>query len=314
MPKSEINLKNFLDQLKKIDVNELLIKAKTLKFEDIRTIKFVDLLKITKNKYFLPLIGISIASLITILFSIPSFKSLLRLQNKSKLYSIESSYLDQLSKELDKNENINQIYEASLPEVESLVAKQSSLIYLTNILDNAASRSLVDIIEFRPIEEQELATCSSLTDQELNESNSFSSSQSNTFFEDEEFNDEEFNDDFVDDDFGDSLNENSASAREADIQALLYDNAISNESISQDSSSNLSINSFKANYFELLLEADYINLINFLRSIQEYKIFITPVCFQPRVATSNQGFEESTSQSQSSGLVRARLIINLPTN
>ena len=43
MAKTEVNLKNFLDQLKKIDVNELLVKAKTLKFEDLKTFKFSDL-------------------------------------------------------------------------------------------------------------------------------------------------------------------------------------------------------------------------------------------------------------------------------
>ena len=45
------NIQDFIGQLKKIDVGNLLEKAKTLRVEDFRNIKISDLSKIKDNKY-----------------------------------------------------------------------------------------------------------------------------------------------------------------------------------------------------------------------------------------------------------------------
>ena len=57
------NIQDFIGKLKKIDVGNLLEKAKTVKVEDFRNIKFSDLSKIKDNKYFYPISGFLFASL-----------------------------------------------------------------------------------------------------------------------------------------------------------------------------------------------------------------------------------------------------------
>ena len=61
------SIQDLIIQLRKIDVGNLLEKAKTVKVEDIRSIKFSDLSKIKDSKYFYPISGFLFASLFTIL-------------------------------------------------------------------------------------------------------------------------------------------------------------------------------------------------------------------------------------------------------
>ena len=81
------SIQDFIGQLKNIDVANLLEKAKTVKIEDFRNIKFSDLSKIKDSKYFYPISGFLFASLFTIFTTIPTYKSMKSTIDKSKRYS-----------------------------------------------------------------------------------------------------------------------------------------------------------------------------------------------------------------------------------
>ena len=44
---------------------------------------------------------------------------------------------------------------------------------------------------------------------------------------------------------------------------------------------------YKSNYYEIMVTADYLNILKFLKSIQEYELFVIPYCFSPMIV-SNQ--------------------------
>ena len=58
MKNQNITFQQFIEKLKTIDVGELLDKAKSIKVEDIKSMKLSDFKEITKSKYFYPSIGI----------------------------------------------------------------------------------------------------------------------------------------------------------------------------------------------------------------------------------------------------------------
>ena len=90
MKNQNITFQQFLEKIKTIDVGELLEKAKTIKVENIRSIKFSDLKEISKSGYFFPSLGIIFATITSILFFIPSFESLKDKEAKANQYKTES--------------------------------------------------------------------------------------------------------------------------------------------------------------------------------------------------------------------------------
>ena len=69
---------------------------------------------------------------------------------------------------------------------------------------------------------------------------------------------------------------------------------------------------FEENYFKIDIVADYINLLNFLRSLQEYKMIIIPICFEPSLLSQSSNLGQANNTNQP-GFVRARIMINVPT-
>ena len=68
---------------------------------------------------------------------------------------------------------------------------------------------------------------------------------------------------------------------------------------------------FKSNYFKIEVAADFINLLNFLRSIQEYKIIVVPMCLEPSRITSKNLPQGTVPRPE--GFVKARLFVDVPT-
>ena len=160
------SIQDFIGQLKNIDVANLLEKAKTVKIEDFRNIKFSDLSKIKDSKYFYPISGFLFASLFTIFTTIPTYKSMKSTIDKSKRYSYEANKFELLNTKLFDTRQALERLNTTLPEVSNLVITDESLVYLTKIIDQSAIRSAITISQFRPINEQELQACSSLSEEE----------------------------------------------------------------------------------------------------------------------------------------------------
>ena len=306
------SIQDLISQLKKIDVGNLLEKAKTVKVEDFRNIKFSDLYKIKDNKYFYPISGFLFASLFTIFTTIPAYKSMKSIMDKSKRYSYEANNLELLNTKLfDTRQSLERL-NSTLPEVSNLVIKDESLVFLTKIIDESANRSAITISQFRPINKEELQACSSLSEEEraADLQSSFANNDIPMSMDDQNFDEDAGFDDF---DNGDMELSNQKSIE--DIENLLnYSKIIDPLNIDRplESLTNDIEEEYKSNYYEITVTADYTNILKFLKSIQEYELFIIPYCFAPMIV-SNQNNNEFNQILSANGEVKTKIILNIPT-
>ena len=299
MKNQNITFQQFLEKIKTIDVGELLEKAKTIKVEDIRSFKFNDLKEISKSPYFFPTLGIFFATLTSILFFIPSFESLKEKQSKSQKYKFESQELPFIEEELMKRKKSKRKFDLMYENFIGLVAKKSDLILIPEILNDSSKRSGVEIIEFSPITSDDLNSCKSVSEEDLYDN--FGDNFNSDNFED---NFDIPMEDMNVDDFGIDINESELKVKEFFING--------SEGISEFESLKESINEiFESNYFVINIRSDYLESLNFLKNLQEYKIAILPYCFEPKMISNNFNAMER-NQSSSIGEIDARIIINVP--
>ncbi len=307
------SLQDFIQQLKKIDVADLLEKAKTVKIDDIKRIKFSDILEIRKNKFFYPITGFFLASLITSIFTIPAYRSMISIIEKSKKYSFQSDNFELLEEKLNKGKTKLTEFNKNFNLVSDMVIKSEYLIYLSRIIDESAKRSLIKISQFRPINPQELEACSSLSEEERAQ---ISESSFSNNFDDFSSQEQSFEDDFEMDDSVLDIDSDQNSLTNQEIENILFSENLSNNTSIDGPLSKLNNNlsdTYKSNYFEILVEADYLNILNFMKAIQEYDAFVLPYCFVPRLATNETSMDFNQSQ-KISGTVKAKIILNIPTN
>ena len=307
------SLQDFIQQLKNIDVADLLEKAKTVKIDDIKKIKFSDILEIRKNKFFYPITGLFLASLITSIFTIPAYRSMISIIEKSKKYSFQSENFELLEEKLNKGQDTLTKFNQNFYLVSDMVIKSESLIYLTRIIDESAKRSLIKISQFRPINPQELEACSSLSEEERAQLSEASFSNN---FDDFSSQEQSFEDDFVMDDSVLDIDSDQNTLTNQEIENILFSDNLSNNTSIDAPLSKLNNNlsdTYKSNYFEILVEADYLNILSFMKAIQEYDVFVLPYCFFPRIV-SNETSMEFNQIKNVSGQVKAKIILNIPSN
>ena len=301
---SKLNLQQVREQLRKIDVAELLDKAKSVKIDDLKSFKLkdLDLNKFRSSPAFCPTIGIFLAGIITSLALIPNYKQLRYRQKLSSLYSQEASMLSSLVSNLENKDSLQLQIETNLYEYKDLLINNSELISITEILSSAAKKTSVEVIEFSPLSKEDLTSCSSSSEEDQFNTD-FGTSQDP--FQDEYQDD--FQDDFqLDEPFDMDLSTPKATEiYEFNMARDKIDNLFSN--IPQPPG-----DKFTSNYFVLQLSGDYINVIDFKNSLQDFKVFVIPYCFEPQVISS-QFSSMSEGNSISNGIVEARLVINIPT-
>ena len=308
------SLFQLIEKLKEIDVNEVIERSKNISIEDLKSIRFQD---ITSSKFFKPLSGIGLSIIFLFFFFIPTVNDYNDKKLISKSYTTKKKNLNALNAALDKSTIINSILNSNLEEFSDLTSSRSKLINITDLLADAAKRSLVDIKEFSPITKEEVQSCAATTEED---SNDFEMS---SFNDPNQFNDmPNSNDDF---NLDESFNEipNGTEANTVNIinllnKKLLYIQNNNSFLYSLAPTTNLeeipsSINEeFEENYFKIDIVADYINLLNFLRSLQEYKMIIIPICFEPSLLSQSSNLGQANNPNQP-GFVRARIMINVPT-
>ena len=303
MKNQNITFQQFLEKIKTIDVGELLEKAKTIKVEDIKSIKLIDLKEITKSNYFFPSIGIIFAALTSVLFLIPSIDSLKEKYSKSKQFKEESNELLFISEELKRRNEAQQKFDLTYKDFVGLVATKGELILIPEILYDSSRRSGAEIIEFAPITSEDLNSCRSVSEENL-----FDSFENN-------LNSENFGENFEEnfdmpiegmplDDFSSGINETKLMVKEF----FLEENAGTQEFT--DLKKNID-EIFESNYFVINIRSDYLNSLTFLKYLQEYKIAILPYCFEPKMRANNFNTMEE-NQSSVIGEIDARIIINVP--
>tara|TARA_Y100001968_G_scaffold218429_1_gene201113 strand:+ start:1815 stop:2732 length:918 start_codon:yes stop_codon:yes gene_type:complete len=302
MNKNNSSIMQFIEDLKKIDVSELLEKARTINIEDIKSLNLEDLKKISKSRAFYPTIGILLASLFTVFGLLPSYKALKDKHNLSNRYTNEKNELPSIENLLDKKSKTKSEIDIKFPLLKNLVADSESLFLLTELLDDSAKRTSVEISAIEPLSEEDLNSCSSSPEEELfgdgfnpqNQNYDGGLDNQDDFAFDEQL---PFEEDLPLDQPTQIYNFNP------ETNAGLGNFNIIPKDIG---------NGFKSNNYSLQIKSNYINVLNFLRTIQEYKMIVIPVCFEPRLTSPTfSGFEQGPITS--TGEVDARLIINIPT-
>tara|TARA_A100001011_G_C14315171_1_gene847645 strand:- start:3637 stop:4557 length:921 start_codon:yes stop_codon:yes gene_type:complete len=301
MKNQNITFQQFIEKIKTIDVGELLDKAKSIKVEDIRSMKFSDLKEITKSNYFYPSLGIIFASLSTVLLLLPSIEALKNRQAKSSQFKNENLELPIIKEELEKRSQSKIAFDKLYSEFIALVPEKKDLILLPEILFDSASKTDTTIVELSPISKDDLSSCSTQSEEDLF-NNEFS--LNNNF--DDNFNDLE--DPPIDEFF---MDENTI---EDDSKLEVYEFNLNEEEGKKDFNSVTEKISeiFESNYFLINIQSDYLNSLKFLRHIQEYKIVILPYCFEPRVRGELSSNTGEVNNNIVAGEIDARIIVNIP--
>ncbi len=300
MKNQNITFQQFLERLKTIDVGELLDKAKSIKVEDIKSMKFSDFKEITKSTYFYPSLGISFAAIASIALFFPSLEALKNRQSKSLQYKDESKELPIIKDELIRRNKANIIFESKYNDFIGLVSERTDLVLIPEILYDSSKRSGVEILEFAPIPKDELNSCRSKSEDEFF-NNDFEDNFNTQTFED---NYDMPLDDMNIDDFASDTNETKIQVKEFFLSDS--DGIEDFESIKEEIS-----DMFQSNYFIVSIKSDYLDSLKFLNYLQEYKMAILPYCFEPQMKTNNMN-EFRQNNSSSTGQVNARIIINVP--
>ena len=305
MKNQNITFQQFIEKLKTIDVGELLDKAKSIKVEDIKSMKLSDFKEITKSKYFYPSIGIIFASLSSILLFIPSLETLKNRQTKSLQYKNENQELPLINQELEKRLVSQKKFELLYSEFINLVPEKKDLILLPEILFDSAKRSKAEIIELSPITKDDLSSCSTVSEEDLFNSefginNNFEDNIDNDFNDLEEppIDDFYMDNNLIQDDsklevYEFNLNEDEVTREFVNVQKDISD-------------------IFESNYFLINIKSDYLNSLKFLKYIQEYKMVILPYCFEPRVKGELTNTISENNNNEVAGEIDARIIVNIP--
>ena len=297
-----------IEKLKEINVNEVIEKSKNITIEDIKSLSWQD---IKSSKFSKPLAGIGLSFLFIFIFLIPEFKKYNQKAIQSEEYSIKNQNLENLDSKLEKSKLIQSILDANLEEFTNLTVDKSKLINLTDLISDAAKRSLVEISEFSPITSEILATCAANANNSENDFLDFESEDDFNNFPEDNFDD---TDEFISDDWDDSeinpLEEINKKIDYIDNNETFLNSfflEINNDEIPKKLD-----DEFESNYFKIEFLGDYVNALNFLRSIQEYNILIIPKCFEPSLLS--QSATQNPSQNISPpGFIRAKLMIDVPT-
>ena len=309
MKNQNITFQQLIEKLKTIDVADLLEKAKSIKVDDLRSIKISDLKEITKSIYFYPTLGIILASISSIFFLQPSIESLKNRQAKSSQYKNESFELPLIKSELNKRLKTKKTLEDKYNSFLSLVPKKADLIFLTEILYDSSKRSDVEIIEFAPIINEDLNTCTTESEEEMFNANF---SENNNFEDNSSFDDMNIENDvppLLDEPplLDDYSIDNFSKLEVYEFYINLRDGLDEFERISKN------INQiFESNYFLIKIKSNYLNSLKFLKFIQEYKMMILPYCFEPQIQANLLNRSEQNDNSANNGEIEARIIVNIP--
>lgn len=153
---AKLNFKKFLNEfskkLREFDFTVFQENLKNFKIQDLKNINFSRLIyDIRYSKYTKPVLGISTASALTILFLIPNIISINKSLKKVRQYRSESINLQSKIKELkiekDKYDEINK----KIITINKSFLKNEDVIFIANLINEAAKKSNIRIQSFKPI-------------------------------------------------------------------------------------------------------------------------------------------------------------------
>ena len=142
----------FSKKIREFDFNVFQENIRNIKIQDLKNINFSRLIyDIRHSKYTKPVLGISTASALTILFLIPNIISINQSLKKVREYRNESinlqSKIKKLKIEKDKFEEINK----KVNVINQSFLKNEDVIFIANLINEAAKKSNIRIQSFKPI-------------------------------------------------------------------------------------------------------------------------------------------------------------------
>lgn len=143
---------DFSKKIREFDFNVFQENIRNIKIQDLKNINFSRLIyDIRHSKYTKPVLGISTASALTILFLIPNIISLNKSLKKVRKYRNESinlqSKIQELKLEKDKYDEINK----KINTINKSFLKNEDVVFIANLINEAAKKSNIKIQSFKPI-------------------------------------------------------------------------------------------------------------------------------------------------------------------
>ena len=296
MPDNNQSINEFIKKLKTIDIGELLEKAQTIKIEDLRSVKWKD---VYNSKLFFPVVGTLLAIGSSIWIFLPAYRKTNLIRIEAKLYRNETIQLDSLNQSLKKSLLIKKIMKEKSDELNSYIVDKNGLINIPRLLNDSAVRAKINIMEIRPISKDSISCFYS--DEQRGNINSFQrnlaknnrSTSGNMFPELE-------------------INQNENQSIPIDYKQFKPSNKRLKNLFS------LPINTidsqFTSNFYQINLEATYLKSLDFIRNLQDYKVSIIPICFEPKGLLLNRNSQISNSSgTKNRNKLNIRFIINVPT-
>ena len=288
----------FIKKLKTIDIGELLEKAQTIKIEDIRSVKWKD---ISNSKLFFPIVGILLAIGSSIWIFLPAYRKTNLIRIEAKLYKNETTQLGSLKQSLNNSLLIKKNIKEKSDELNSFIIEKNSLINIPRLLNDSAVRAKINLMEIRPISKDSIS-CFYSDEQRENinyiqrnlRRNNLSTSQS--MFPEME------------------IKQRGKGSQSTPIDHIQF--KPSNKRLRNIFS--IPINEidaqFTSNFYQLNIEATYLKSLNFIKNLQDYRVSIIPICFEPKGLLLNRNSQISnSSESKIRNKLNIRLIINVPT-
>ena len=296
MPDNNQSINEFIKKLKTIDIGELLEKAQTIKIEDLRSVKWKD---VYNSKLFFPVLGTLLAIGSSIWIFLPAYRKTNLIRIEAKLYRNETIQLDSLNQSLKKSLLIKKIMKEKSDELNSYIVDKNGLINIPRLLNDSAVRAKVNIMEIRPISKDSISCFYS--DEQRGNINSFQRdlAKNNRFTSGNMFPELE-------------INQNENQSIPIDYKQFKPSNKRLKNLFS------LPINTidsqFTSNFYQINLEATYLKSLDFIRNLQDYKVSIIPICFEPKGLLLNRNSQISNSSgTKNRNKLNIRFIINVPT-
>ena len=145
-------LNRFTKKIKEIDLNSISENLKNFKIDDLKNINYRRLFyDIGNSKYLKPTLGIFSASFLAIFLLLPAIETINTSFKKSKQYKYESENLfnkiSDLKNQSLKFEEIN----TKMSQINSSFLKNEQIIFITQLLNETAKTSNVNINSFSPL-------------------------------------------------------------------------------------------------------------------------------------------------------------------
>ncbi len=168
MAKSKNNnpYKTLLNKLNQIDVSELIESLREVNIDDLKKIDINQVInKVKKSSKIKPAIGIFSAGVLFSFLLLPSAQRLISKLNKARQYQNESNNLELIKTELkNKKEKVDKL-SLRMDVLNDSILNKDKLIFISKLINQTSRKANVEIISYKPIDAAKSAKLCKLSNQ-----------------------------------------------------------------------------------------------------------------------------------------------------